>query len=139
AREEEGGEILLSRIDAMPNEQYQSLFGASDDVVRETLLSGLGGVDSVRLERLLDRYAGEVAPLVRDLGGHDLGDILDALRRARLTTDRPTVIFAYTIKGYGLEIAGRPMNHSALLTGEQVDRFRERSGLTPETEWACFA
>ena len=34
------------------------------------------------------------------------------------------MIFAYTIKGYGLEIAGRPQNHSALLTGEQIDRLR---------------
>jgi pyruvate dehydrogenase E1 component len=48
------------------------------------------------------------------------------------------VIFAYTIKGYGLEIAGRPMNHSALLTPEQIDEFRRRSGLEPEREWERF-
>ena len=74
------------------------------------------------------RYLGEVASLVRDLGGHDLADVLDALRRARETPDRPTVIFAYTIKGYGLEIAGRPQNHSALLDGEQIDRLRDDDG-----------
>ena len=68
---------------------------------------------------------------MRDLGGHDLGDVLDALARARETADRPTVIFAYTIKGYGLEIAGRPQNHSALLTGEQVDRFRDAGRADP--------
>ena len=56
-------------------------------------------------------------------------------RAARATADRPTVIFAYTIKGYGLEIAGRPQNHSALLTAEQIDELRARSGLTPESEW----
>jgi len=138
AREEEGGELLLRRIDAMPNEQYQSLFGASEEVVRETVLSGLAGDERLRLERLLDRHAGSVAPLVRDLGGHDLADILHALRCARLTADRPTVIFAYTIKGYGLEIAGRPQNHSALLTEEQIGRLRASSGLTPETEWSRF-
>ena len=38
------------------------------------------------LERLLESYEGGVAPLVRDLGGHDLGDVLDAFRRARETT-----------------------------------------------------
>src|SRR5581483_5875035 len=57
--------------------------------------------------------------------------------RAALT-ERPSVVFAYTIKGYGLPIAGRPANHSALLTGEQIDRLREESGLTPETEWDAF-
>ncbi|MDH5334129.1 MAG: pyruvate dehydrogenase, partial [Thermoleophilia bacterium] len=41
-------------------------------------------------------------------------------------------------KGYGLEIAGRPMNHSALLTGEQIDAFRAELGLTPATEWDGF-
>ena len=53
--------------------------------------------------------------------------------------DRPSVVFAYTIKGYGLEIAGRPQNHSALLTGEQIESFRLEVGLTPETEWDGFA
>jgi pyruvate dehydrogenase E1 component len=88
---------------------------------------------------LLDGYVGRLLSLVRDLGGHDLGDVLDALARARETTDRPTVIFAYTIKGYGLEIAGRPQNHSALLDPAQVDRLRAETGLTPETEWDGFA
>ena len=100
----------------MPNEQYQALFGASEEVVRATVLDGVDGAERAALERLLDDYAGAVAPLVRDLGGHDLADVLArAARRARETPDRPTVIFAYTIKGYGLEIAGRPPNHSALL------------------------
>jgi pyruvate dehydrogenase E1 component len=135
----DGGKLLRRRIDQMPNEQYQSLFGASEEVVRQVVLDGLEGKDRARLARLLDEYPGRVAPLVRDLGGHDLADVLDALRRARKTTDRPTVIFAYTIKGYGLEMAGRPQNHSALLNGEQIDSFRAACGLTDETEWDRFA
>lgn len=134
----EGGDLLRRRIDEMPNEQYQSLFGADEGAVREALLDPLDGDERRRLERLLDEHPGEVAPLVRDLGGHDLADVLAALRAARETTDRPTVIFAYTIKGYGLEIAGRPQNHSALLSGDQVDRLRADLGLTPEGEWDAF-
>jgi pyruvate dehydrogenase E1 component len=134
----EGGDLLLRRIDEMPNEQYQSLFGASEEVVLETVLADMAADERRRLERLLDGYRGSVAPLVRDLGGHDLAGVLDALRRARETTDRPTVIFAYTIKGYGLEIAGRPHNHSALLSTEQIDSFRRSCGLTRDTEWDSF-
>ncbi len=136
---QEGGELLRRRIDEMPNEQYQSLFGAADGVVRETVLEPFGGEDRWRLARILDAHEGGVGRLVRDLGGHDLADVLGALARARETPDRPTVVFAYTIKGYGLEIAGRPQNHSALLTGEQIDRFRDEVGLTPQTEWDAFA
>lgn len=139
AFDEDGGDLLRRRIDAMPNEQYQSLFGESEEVVSEALLGGLSEHERRRLAALLDRYQGQVAPLVRDLGGHDLSDLLDALHRARLTPDRPTVIFAYTIKGYGLEMAGRPQNHSALLSGEQIDRLRTQLGLTEETEWDRFA
>lgn len=135
---QEGGELLRRRIDEMPNEQYQALFGAPDDVVRETVLDPFGGQDRWLLSRLLDAHEGGVGRLVRDLGGHDLADVLDALGRARQTPDRPTVVFAYTIKGYELEIAGRPQNHSALLTGEQIDRLRADSGLTVETEWERF-
>jgi pyruvate dehydrogenase E1 component len=135
----EGGETLRQRVDEMPNQQYQSLFGASDEVIRESLVDGVDGVAATQLGRLLDQHDGELGRLVRDLGGHDLADILSALAAARAETRRPTVIFAYTIKGFGLEIAGRPMNHSALLTGEQIDRLRVECGLTPESEWDRFS
>jgi pyruvate dehydrogenase E1 component len=136
---QDGGGILRRRIDEMPNQRYQALFGASDEVVVEALLSGLDGDERLRLARLLGGYDGAVGSLIQDLGGHDLGDVLAALAAAREGSDRPTVIFAYTIKGFGLPIAGRPLNHSALLTEEQIDELRSASGLTPETEWDPFA
>ena len=135
----EGGELLRRQIDEMPNQRYQSLFGASEEVVTQALLDGLNEVERRHLMRLLQAYEGAVSPLVQDLGGHDLADVLGALEAARADASRPTVIFAYTIKGYGLPIAGRPMNHSALLTGAQIGELREASGLSPETEWDAFA
>jgi pyruvate dehydrogenase E1 component len=134
----EGGEILRRRIDEMPNGLYQSLFGASDEVVTEALLRETPADERPALERLLATYRGRVGPLIQDLGGHDLADILDALATARAERSRPTILFAYTIKGFGLPIAGRPLNHSALLTGEQVDELRASVGLTPEAEWDAF-
>jgi pyruvate dehydrogenase E1 component len=122
----------------MPNEQYQGLFGASEEIARETLLAGLEAAERERFARALAPYDGGIRRLVAGLGGHDLGDILEALARARAERTRPTVIFAYTIKGYGLAIAARPQNHSALLTGDQIDAFRAECGLTTETEWDPF-
>ena len=135
----EGGELLRQRIDEMPNEQYQGLFGSSEELVRETLVEPLGAVDRARLERVLRPHEGRLRTLIGDLGGHDLAGILDAFACARAETERPTVLFAYTIKGYALEIAGRPQNHSALLDGEQIERFRAECGLTAEQEWDAFA
>ena len=45
------------------------------------------------------------------------------------------MVFAYTVKGWGLPIAGNPRNHSALLSTAQIDELRERLGLTAATEW----
>jgi pyruvate dehydrogenase E1 component len=133
-----GGEILRRRIDEMPNQVYQSLFGASEEVVVDVLLRDLEGEERGRLATLLADHTGRVASLVQDLGGHDLGDIVAALAASRSEPERPTVLFAYTIKGFGLPIAGRPMNHSALLSGGQIDDLRAASGLTPGDEWERF-
>ena len=57
----EGGDLLRRRIDEMPNEQYQSLFGASEEVVRATVLDGADAE-----ERAAPRAA---ARLLRGRGG----------------------------------------------------------------------
>ena len=134
----EGGDLLRRRIDEMPNGLYQSLFGASEEVVTEALLRDLEPNEQATLERLLADYRGRVPALIQDLGGHDLADILGGLAAARAETERPTIIFAYTIKGYGLPIAGRPLNHSAHLTASQVEELRTEVGLDVESEWDRF-
>ena len=41
--------------------------------------------------------------------------------------DRPSVVFAYTIKGWSLPIEGHPSNHSALLSKAQFAELAERA------------
>src|SRR5262245_12864355 len=135
---QEGGDLLGAAIDHMPNQVYQGLFGAREADVRRALGEGLREDERARLERLLDRQGGDAAGVIQDLGGHDLAEILDALTAARAEEERPTVIFAYTVKGFGLPIAGRRLNHSALLTAAQIDALRAEVALTPETEWDRF-
>ena len=49
---------------------------------------------------------------------------------AAIDDTRPTVIIAYTIKGYGLPTDGHPQNHSSLLTVEQYRQLSETLGET---------
>ena len=115
---------------------------ASEEVVRETLLDGARRVGAARALRAAARPATRAGRATRvAISAATTSGRARGVRGARgPTTDRPTVIFAYTIKGYGLEIAGRPQNHSALLDGEQIDALpRGACGLTPETEWDAFA
>ncbi len=53
-------------------------------------------------------------------------------------SDRPTVIFAYTIKAWRLATQGHPGNHSALLTAEQWEELAEELGADPNDPWALF-
>ncbi|WP_341719445.1 pyruvate dehydrogenase [Micromonospora sp. FIMYZ51] len=127
-----GGTALRDWIDAMPNEQYQSLFGLTGPQLRKQFLDGASAEVAAFVADLADE---ELGPLVTDLGGHDLGALLDAYAQCDAVTDRPSVVFAYTVKGWGLPIAGNPRNHSALLSADQVAALRAAHGLTRDTEW----
>jgi pyruvate dehydrogenase E1 component len=132
-----GGEALRERIDQMPNEEYQRLLRSPAAELRERL----PGEGRARrdLERLLkDLPDEELGAAVRDLGGHDLADLLDAFRRADEVKDRPTVVFAYTIKAWGLPTEGHPGNHSALLSDAQWHELAGELGADAERPWARF-
>jgi pyruvate dehydrogenase E1 component len=135
----DGGESLERRIDAMPNPEYQSLLRKSGADIRKLVVDNAPAGERKALAGVLEAYEDAALPaLIGDLGGHDLGDMIAALERADADPERPTVIFAFTVKGWGLPIAGHPMNHSALLTTPQVDELRGELA-DPTDEWASFA
>jgi pyruvate dehydrogenase E1 component len=118
---------LRERVDAMPNEEYQRLLRADARELRERLEVEVSDLDE-----------SELLATFRDLGGHDLGALADAYRRADAERGRPTVVFAYTIKGWMLPTEGHPANHSALLSAEQYGELAETLGTDPEDPWAGF-
>ena len=135
AFERPGGDSLRAHIDDMANEAYQHLFALDGgDLRRKFLIDADPAVQSIA-DGLDDDQLKE---LVTDLGGHDLGVLLDTFAECDAVTDRPSVVFAYTIKGHGLPIAGDPMNHAAMLSPEQIDHFRVSVGLDADTEWDRF-
>jgi pyruvate dehydrogenase E1 component len=119
---------LRARVDAMPNEEYQRLLRADGPELRERL--------EVDVSDLEDR---DLLATFRDLGGHDLGALVDAYRQADAERSRPTVVFAYTIKGWSLPTEGHPANHSALLNAEQFADLAAQLGTDPDDPWAGFA
>jgi pyruvate dehydrogenase E1 component len=130
-----GGDALRRYIDEMSNEEYQSLFAHHGGELREKFLAGAD--DSLR-RFLADYPDDEIAPLVQNLGGHDLRLLIDCYRACDAVADRPSVVFAYTVKGWGLPIAGDPLNHSVLLSAEQIVELRAACGLTESDEWDRF-
>ncbi len=134
----DGGELLQRRIDSMSNEEYQHLLRMPAGDVRDALAGG--GRDRIKILRLLKEVDDEQAvTALRDLGGHDLGDLLEAFDEADRVTDRPSVIFAYTLKAWRLPTQGHPGNHSALLSTEQWRLLGHQLGADPDDAWARFA
>ena len=123
---------LETWIDDMPNERFQSLFGMAPADLRERFLDGAPAAVAAYAEHLSDA---SLAKLATDLGGHDIASLLAAYAECDAEASRPSVVFAYTVKGWGLPMAGNPRNHSALMSGAQIDDLRAVSGLNAENEW----
>jgi len=133
----DGGEVLQQRIDEMTNGEYQRLLRTPPRQVRD-LLAG-DGHERRDLLRVLDGIEDEtIVEAIRALGGHDLGDLINAFQAADQITDRPTVIFAYTVKAWGLPTQGHPENHSAVLSTEQWRELGGKLNADPEDPWALF-
>ena len=130
-----GGEALREHLDKMSNEAYQRLFALRGAELREKFLEGADR----EVAELVDRFEDpELFATITDLGGHDLRMLVDTYRQCDEVRDRPSAVFAYTIKGWGLAIAGDPLNHSALLAQGQIDALRDQVGLDLASEWDRF-
>lgn len=131
-----GGLALRQRIDGMNNEEYQALIRLSGEELRPRLIR-INGHEHSDLANLLRTIPdGDLPRILANLGGHDIGELLTVFEQ--IDDRRPTVIFAYTVKGWGLPIAGHPLNHAMLLTQTQIDAFRERCAISEDAIWDRF-
>ena len=73
----DGGDALRRHIDEMSNERYQSLFALHGPDLRPAFLEGAD--ESVR-RFCADIGDDDLVPLVQNLGGHDLGVLVDSYR-----------------------------------------------------------
>jgi len=126
----DGGDILQQRIDEMSNEEFQSIISGPVDEIAERLT--IGSADRATVINLLAGLSPrELHQALSNLGGHD-HETLDGAFRQAGDADSPAVVFAYTVKGWGLPFAGNPMNHSALLSDEQMEELADRLEVGPD-------
>ncbi|WP_095203670.1 transketolase [Mesorhizobium carmichaelinearum] len=134
---EPGGEKLREWIERCPNQLYSALTFQGGAAWRKRLLDEIGDQGSVT-ELIERRSDDELQALMVNLGGHDLPSLLDAFEAAS-RHDRPVCFICYTIKGYGLPLAGHKDNHSGQMTTGQMDGFRQQMGVRPGDEWNKWA
>jgi pyruvate dehydrogenase E1 component len=128
-----GGDALRDWIDACPNALYSALVYKGGAGWRERLLADLGDVSGMR-ELLDDHDDAALHQLMTNLGGHDMGTVLDAFHG--IGDDQPTCFLAYTIKGRGLPFEGHRDNHAGLMSPEQIVTLRSEMGIPEGEEWS---
>lgn len=136
-----GGEALRRRIDEMSNEEYQALIRLRDGGELRQRLADVPTIgDREDILRAVEAVPDDELPrVVSNLAGHDLPRLLEVLDEADAIEDAPVVVFAYTIKGFGLPLAGDPLNHSQLLNQAQMDELRPALGVPEGDIWAAFS
>ncbi len=133
---EPGGAALLDWIDRCPNQLYAALTFKGGAAWRRHLQRDLG--DSAGIRGLLDSHDdAALHTLMTNLAGHDLESVVEAYDEAA-ASDRPIAIIAYTIKGFGLPLAGHKDNHAGLMTPEQMALYKTEAGVADGAEWDRF-
>jgi pyruvate dehydrogenase E1 component len=102
-----GGQELRRRIGEMPNEEYQRLLRSTAGELRERLpgsgrrTRALGGL-------LAELNDDELLRAIRDLGGHDLGDLLEAFAQRLAREEVRTIAAPAPPADLGRAHAGSP-------------------------------
>lgn len=118
--------LLVKRMGEVVDGQYQKYTCMPGSYIRDHFFGKYPG-----LSELVANKSDEALEKLRR-GGHDPEKVFAAYQAAVNSVDRPTVILAKTIKGYGLGEAGEGRNithNQKKLNEEQTLEFRSRFGI----------
>jgi len=117
---------LVKRFGEVVDGQFQKYVTESGAYIREDFF----GKDP-RLAKMVENYSDEqIRTLNR--GGHDSDKVYAAYKSAHEHKGQPTVILAYTVKGYGLGESGEGKNithQQKKMNEEELIKFRNKFGI----------
>ncbi len=123
--------LLVKRMDECVDGQYQKYTAMPGAYIREHFFGKYP-----ELLKLVEKFSDEKLERLRR-GGHDPEKVYAAFKSAMESEDRPTVILAKTIKGYGLGEGGEGLNiaHQKKKANEdELREFRSRFGIPVSDE-----
>ena len=117
---------LVKRFGEVVDGQFQKYVTESGDYIRKDFFD-----PDPRLAKMVENYSDEqIRTLNR--GGHDSDKVYAAYKAAVEHRGQPTVILAYTVKGYGLGESGEGKNithQQKKLNEEELVKFRNKFGI----------
>ena len=132
-----GGKALRRWINECPNDLYSALTFQGGAAWREQLGADLGN-DHEAMELVASYDNDQLQSLMANLGGHCIETLMEAFEDAA-KDDTPTCFIAYTIKGWGLPLAGHKDNHAGIMNAPQLEGYRDSLNIKPGDEWNPFA
>jgi len=123
--------LLVKRMDECVDGQYQKYTAMPGSYIREHFFGKYP-----ELLKLVETFSDEKLEKLRR-GGHDPEKVYAAFKSAMESEDRPTVILAKTIKGYGLGEGGEGLNiahQKKKANEEELREFRSRFGIPVSDE-----
>lgn len=130
-----GGKTLEQWIDSCPNADFAVLTYQGGEAWRKRLLADIGSKPNVK--KLLASFDDDaLTDLMTNLGGHCVETLSDAFDAC--DDERPTLFIAYTVKGFGLPLAGHKDNHSGMMNPTQMEVYRKSLGIEQGAEWELY-
>ena len=121
-----GGDLFQQALETgLTDYELQAILALQDAKLAHKYL-GESGVSKEFLDRIEDA---ELLRAMADMGGHDMNVVLNAYKEARRDERVPTLIVAHTLKGWGLQCAAEPGNHSTIPEKEEVASLLKAEGL----------
>ena len=132
-----GGNKILNWIDNCPNDLYSALSYLGSKGWRDHLNNDLKN-DKDALKIISSLNDEDLNETMSNLAGNDVEAVLEAFLEAD-NDDVPTCFIAYTIKGFGLPLAGHKDNHAGLMNIEQMEVYKKELNIKQGEEWDCYS
>ena len=132
-----GGNKILNWIDNCPNDLYSALSYLGSKGWRDHLNNDLkNDKDALKIINSLNDE--DLNETMSNLAGNDVEAVLEAFLEAD-NDDVPTCFIAYTIKGFGLPLAGHKDNHAGLMNIEQMEVYKKELNIKHGEEWDYYS
>lgn len=132
------GKYLRKWFNDISNQLFSSLVFAGGSSFRQQIQKDIGSLPGV--QAFLDtRTDQEIFEIFTDVGGHCVETLIDAFETAAKAPRGRFCFICYTIKGFGLPLAGHKDNHGLFLNNSQIDGLRQKFQVSVGNEWEPFA
>ncbi len=128
-----GGIKILQWIDDCPNDLFSALTFQGAKAWRNTLQDDFKNNNDV-LKIINSKDDNELHELMTNLAGHDIEELSEVFLKNK-KNKKPACFLCYTVKGFGLPLAGHKDNHSGLMNIEQFKVYQDSMNVEEGKEW----